>query len=343
MKVLVTGGAGLVGTECCKLFAGEGWDVVSIDNYMRARIFGADAETKDNIVETRKNFRIEHHELDIRDEKVGELVKNVDVDHAHRGAAVASAFDRDSDRGFRDQCARHAQSPRSARKHNKTAPFIFCSTNKVYGEAPNYFSYKKVGKRLEPHDPSLWDGFDESLRIDRMMHTPFGVSKTAADLYCQEYAHLYGLKTGIFRMGCITGGAAKATELHNWEPFFVKKAMTGELLTVYGHEGYQVRDVIHAADLAKLFLEFIKAPRPGEVYNIGGARKNSISLLESFDLIEKVTGKKMNYKLGPEREADHIWWISDISKARLHYPAWDIRIGLEEAFTDIFEALAKAA
>ncbi len=343
MRVLVTGGAGLVGTECCKLFAGEGWDVVSVDNYMRARIFGAEAETKGNILATRKNFRIEHHELDIRDEKVGELVKSVDViihtaaQPSHPRSIEIPVED------FEINALGTLNLLEATRKHNKNAPFIFCSTNKVYGEAPNYFSYKKVGKRLEPHDPSLWDGFDEQLRIDRMMHTPFGVSKTAADLYSQEYAHLYGLKTGIFRMGCITGGAAKATELHNWEPFFVKKAMTGERLTVYGHEGYQVRDVIHAADLAKLFLEFIKAPRPGEVYNIGGARKNSISLLESFDLIEKVTRKKMNYKLGPEREADHIWWISDISKARLHYPAWDIRIGLEEAFTDIFEALSKAA
>lgn len=121
----------------------------------------------------------------------------------------------------------------AARKHNKDAPFVFCSTNKVYGEAPNYCSYKKTGKRFEPVDRSLWDGFDESLRIDRMMHTPFGVSKAAADLYCQEYAHLYELKTGVFRMGCITSGAANATEMHNWEPFFVKKAISGE--TLIGH------------------------------------------------------------------------------------------------------------
>jgi CDP-paratose 2-epimerase len=343
MRVLVTGGAGLVGTECCKLFASEGCDVVSIDNYMRARIFGAEAETKDNIQQTRKNYRIEHHELDIRDEKVGELVKNADaIIHTAAQPSHPRSIEIPME-DFEINALGTLNLLEAARKYNKAAPFIFCSTNKVYGEAPNFFAYKKVGKRLEPHDPALWDGFDESLRLDRMMHTPLGVSKTAADLYCQEYAYLYGLKTGIFRMGCITGGAAKATELHNWEPFFVKKAMTGEQLTVYGHGGFQVRDVIHAADLAKLFLEFIKAPRPGEVYNVGGARKNSISLLESFDLIEKVTGRAMNYKLGPQREADHIWYISDISKARLHYPAWDIRIGLEEAFTDIFEALSKAA
>jgi CDP-paratose 2-epimerase len=225
------------------------------------------------------------------------------------------------------------------RKYNKDATFIFCSSNKVYGETPNYFSYKRVNKRLEPLNPSLMNGFDETLHIDRNMHTPFGVSKVAADLYTQEYAYLYGLKTGVFRMGCITGGAAKAVEMHNWEPFFMKKALTGEILTVFGYDGFQVRDVIHAKDLAKLYYEFIKNPRPGEVYNIGGGRKNSISILESFDLIEKITGKKMNYELGPQREADHIWWISNINKARNHFPNWDIKINLKDVFTEIYETL----
>jgi CDP-paratose 2-epimerase len=225
------------------------------------------------------------------------------------------------------------------RKYNNKIPFVFCSTNKVYGEMPNFFSYKKVDKRFEPVDPSIWGGFDESLRIDQNMHTPFGVSKVAADLYTQEYAKLYNLKAAAFRMGCISGGAAKAVEMHNWEPFFVKKALTGEKLTVFGYKGFQVRDVIHARDLAKLFLEYINNPRGGEVYNIGGARKNSISMLESFDLIKKITGKEMNFDHGDQRKADHQWWISNINKARSHYN-WDIKIGLNEIFKDIYEALA---
>lgn len=342
MKVLVTGGAGLVGTESCKLFASEGWEVISVDNYSRAKIFGKDAETKGNIDATRKEFNIEHHEMDIRDEKIAELVKGVDaVVHTAAQPSHPRSIEIPME-DFQINAYGTLFLLEAVRKHNKDVPFVFCSTNKVYGEAPNYFSYKKVGKRLEPLDPSLCDGFDETLRLDRMMHTPFGVSKVAADLYCQEYAHLYGMKTGVFRMGCITGGAAKAVEMHNWEPFFVKKAMTGEELTIFGHGGYQVRDVIHAADLAKLFFEFVKAPRPGHAYNIGGARGNSISLLEAIDLIEKVTGKQMKYKLGPEREADHIWWISNISKARLHYPKWDIRIRLEDVFRDIYGALSRA-
>ncbi|MEK6982249.1 MAG: NAD-dependent epimerase/dehydratase family protein [Candidatus Micrarchaeota archaeon] len=341
MKVLITGGAGLVGTECCKLFGKENWEIISVDNYGRAKIFGEDAQTKSNMQQTRKEYNIEHHEMDIRDEKIGELVKKVDaVIHTAAQPSHPKSIEIPME-DFQINAYGTLFMLEQVRKHNKDVPFVFCSTNKVYGEAPNYFSYKKVGKRLEPYDPSLNDGFDESLRLDRMMHTPFGVSKVAADLYTQEYAHLYGLKTGVFRMGCITGGAAKATELHNWEPFFVKKAMTGEQLTIFGHEGYQVRDVIHAADLAKVFYEFVKRPRPGEVYNMGGARQNSISLLESFDLIEEVTGKKMNYKLGPAREADHIWWISNINKAKAHFPLWSLRIGLKDVFEDIYQALSR--
>jgi CDP-paratose 2-epimerase len=226
------------------------------------------------------------------------------------------------------------------RKHNKDAVFVFCSTNKVYGDSPNYFAYRKVGKRYEPVDPTLWDGFDETLRIDRCMHTPFGVSKVAADLYTQEYAKLYGLKTGVFRMGCITGGVAKAVEIHNWEPYFVKKALTGEKLTIYGYEGYQVRDIIHAKDLARLFYEFVNNPRAGEVYNVGGGRRNSISLLEAIDLIEEITGERLEYDFGSTREGDHIWWITNISKARSHYPSWDITMDLKTIFKEIYESLA---
>ncbi len=341
MKILITGGAGLVGSECCKLFAKENWEVISVDNYTRGKLFGTESETSVTMREMKKEYSIEHHEMDIRDPKIGTLVKDVDaVIHTAAQPSHPKSIEIPME-DFQINAHGTLSVLEAVRHNNKDVPFVFCSTNKVYGEAPNYFSYKKVGKRFEPIDPSLGDGFDESLRLDQMMHTPFGVSKVAADLYCQEYAHLYGLKTGIFRMGCITGGAAKAAEMHNWEPFFVKKALKGEELTIFGHDGYQVRDVIHAGDLAKLFFEFVKHPRPGQVYNIGGSRKNSISLLEAIDLIEDVTKKKMKYKMGPEREADHIWWISNINKARNHFPNWDIRISLREVFEEITDALKK--
>jgi CDP-paratose 2-epimerase len=340
MKILVTGGAGLVGSECCKLFSELGNTVISVDNYYRGKFFGKEGDTKSNIEQAKKDFDIEHHEIDIRDEKIVDLIKRAD-------AVVHTAAQPSHPRSieipvedFQINAWGTLFLLEAVRKHNKDAPFVFCSTNKVYGEVPNYFSYKKVGKRYEPVDIHLMNGFNESLQIDRCMHTPFGVSKVAGDLYAQEYALLYGLKTGIFRMGCISGGAAKAVEMHNWEPFFIRKALAGETLKVYGHGGYQVRDVIHARDLAKLFHGFIKDPRPGEVYNIGGGRTNSVSLLESFDIIEKLTGKSINFEHAPEREADHIWWISDIGKVKSHYPKWDIRISLEDVFKDIYESLA---
>jgi CDP-paratose 2-epimerase len=287
----------------------------------------------------KKEYNIEHYDMDIRDEKIVPLLKKVQaVIHTAAQPSHPKSIEIPIE-DFQINSFGTLSLLENLRKHNNNAVFVYCSTNKVYGDTPNFFSYKEVNKRLEPVSPSLVDGFDENLRTDRCMHTPFGVSKLAADTYTQEYALLYGLKTGVFRMGCITGGAAKAVEMHNWEPYFIKKALTGETLTIYGYGGYQVRDVIHAADLADLFLEFIKNPRAGEVYNVGGSRQNSISLLESFDLIESITGKKLNYKHGPPREADHIWWISNISKAMLHYPTWKLKRGLKETFTEIYNVL----
>lgn len=337
--VLITGGAGLVGSECCKLFSELGWNVISVDNYMRKRLFGSEGNTKDTMQKIRAKYDIEHHEIDIRDHEILPLIKRADaVIHSASQPSHPKSIEIPVE-DFNINAWGTLYLLECVRRYNREIPFVFCSTNKVYGEMPNYYSYIKVGKRFEPVDSSLREGFDESQRIDRVMHTPFGVSKATGDLYAQEYASLYGLKTGIFRMGCITGGAAKAVEMHNWEPYFVRKALTGEILNIYGHEGFQVRDVIHARDLAGLFLQFIQNPRPGEVYNIGGGRKNSISLLEAIDLIEEITGKKLTYRLEKEREADHIWWISNINKARSHYK-WDVKIGLKEIFSEIHEALS---
>lgn len=338
MKVLVTGGAGLVGSESCRLLAEEGHQPISVDNYQRGEIFGNEGDTQPTLERLQEDFDVEHHDLDIRDEAFLALLEDCDaVIHtaaqpSHPKSIETPLEDFDINASATLTMLEHL------RNHNPDATFVFCSTNKVYGEVPNYFAYEKEKERFEPEDPTLRDGFDESLRIDQSAHTPFGVSKVAADLYTQEYSRLYDLTTGVFRMGCITGGAARAVEMHNWEPFFVKKALTGEKLTVFGYEGYQVRDVIHARDLAKLFYEYLRDPRPGEVYNVGGGRENSISLLESFDLIERITGKSMNYEHGEQREADHQWWISDTTKARNHYD-WEIEIGLEEIFRDIYDAL----
>jgi len=337
MKVLVTGGAGLVGSECSRLFAERGWDVIAVDNYMRGKIFGKEGDTSITMKRLLKDYNIKHYEIDIRDEKIIEILKGVDaVIHTAAQPSHPKSIELPLE-DFQINAWGTLFLLENIRRYNKDATFVYCSTNKVYGDAPNYYSYKIVGKRYEPVDPQLWDGFDESLRIDRTLHTPFGVSKTAADLYVQEYARLYCLKTGVFRMGCITGGRAMAVEQHNWEPYFMKKALTGEVLTIYGYKGYQVRDVIHARDLARLFYEFVNNPRSGEVYNVGGGRGNSISLLEAIDLIEEITGKRIKYNFGPEREGDHIWWITNLKKVRTHYPNWDITINLKEIFREIYE------
>lgn len=337
--ILVTGGAGLVGTECCRLLADHGYDVISVDNYGRGEIFGSEGDTEHNARKHLDVDRIDHHVMDIRDEELANIVAGVDgVIHAAAQPSHPKSIEIPYE-DFDINTRATLEILETIRKENSEIPFVFTSTNKVYGEVPNFFSYEKVGKRFEPVDETLCAGFDESLRIDQNMHTPFGVSKTAADLYVQEYARMYGIDAACFRMGCITGGAARAVELHNWEPYFVKHALTGEELTIYGYEGYQVRDVIHARDLANLFRRYLEDPRPGEVYNIGGGRKNSISLLESIDLIEDVTGNRLGFTYGEKRQADHKWWISDLSKVKSHYPDWELTYDLQEIFQEISDTL----
>jgi CDP-paratose 2-epimerase len=336
-KILVTGGAGLVGSECCRVFTDAGYDVISVDNYMRSEFFGSEGNTEVNVTDQRAS--VDHREIDIRDEEMVDIIKNVDgVVHNASQPSHPKSIDIPME-DFDVNAFGTVNLLEIVREHNPNIPFIFASTNKVYGEVPNFYSYERVGERFEPVDPTIRDGFDESLRIDQNKHTPFGVSKAAADLYTQEYAHLYGLDAASFRMGCITGGAARAVEMHNWEPYFVKLALLEEKLTIFGYEGYQVRDVIHARDLARLFLRYIEDPRSGEVYNVGGGRENSISLRESFDLIEDITGKRLEYEYGEQREADHQWWITDLNKVRRHYPDWEQEFTVRETFENIAASL----
>lgn len=338
MKILVTGGAGLVGTECCRYFAEKGHQVISVDNYMRGVFFGKQGSTKSNVNSVLKQYpNITHYEIDIRDErKMPKLIEQVDaIIHTAAQPSHPKSIEIPLD-DFSVNAEGTLKLLEWTRQKNPKAVFVFCSTNKVYGDWPNTLSYIEKKTR---YDFKEIDAIDESAPLDQSMHTPLGVSKVAADLYTQEYARLYGLPTGVFRMGCITGSVAKAVEQHNWEPHFVKTALSGKTLKVFGHKGKQVRDVIHARDLATLFERFIAKPRPGEVYNIGGGRQNSISLLESFDLIKSITGKKMNYELHPEREGDHRVYISDLTKVKSHYPGWDLTLELNAIFEEIYQGL----
>lgn len=342
MKVLVTGGAGLVGSYCCEYYASQGHQVTSVDNFMRGKLFGEMGNTKSNVdfLLNRFDKNIEFHQADIRDiEKIKELIINADlIIHTAAQPSHPKSIEIPID-DFQINAWGTLQLLETTRKFNDDAVFINCSTNKVYGENPN--TIPEIIEKETRYDYADIDGIDESLPLDNTIHTPFGVSKVAADLYGQEYGKLYGLKVGTFRMGCITGPYAKAVELHNWEPYFLWVNMSGQTLNVFGFKGKQVRDVIDARDLVRAFDLFAKKPKPGEAYNMGGGRKNSISLLESFTLIESITGKPMKWVLKPKREGDHQVYITDLSKFKSHYPEWDIQIGLKQVFTDIHNWLAK--
>lgn len=349
--VLITGSAGLVGSECSKLFATvkggadiiEGWNVIAIDNFFRGKTFGKEADTAENAVILKEQYGIETINIDFADDAIIDYIKQADaiIHNASQPSHPKSVEIPLKD--FTTNTAKTLMLLEYVRKYNPKAVFVFSSTNKCYGEAPNYYGYRKVGKRYEPIDKQIWDGFDEKTRTDAILHTPFGVSKLSADMYVQEYAKLYKLRTGIFRMGCISGGMSKASEYQNWIPFFIKKALTGEKLSIYGHEGYQVRDIIHASDLAVLYLQFINSADidkiAGEVYNIGGGRANSISLLEAIDLIEEITGRRINYEFAPERDADHQWWITNMNKIKNAFPLWGITKDLWAIFQDIYWSL----
>lgn len=339
-KVLVTGGAGLIGSACCELFSKKGWDVISVDNDTRQKIFGKEASTQANVKEDKYFERIDYRSFDIRDEAgMEKTVKEVDaIVHLAAQPSHPRSLEIPME-DFKINAFGSLLLLELARKNNSEIPMAFMSSNKVYGDYPNYFNYKIVGKRFEN---TALDSFDESLPIDHCGHTPFGVSKVAADLYFQEYGINYGMKTATFRGGCLTGKNSRAVEMHGYLPYIVKCALSGTEYTVYGG-GYRVRDQIHSSDVASALLEFVKNPKPsptghyGQAYNLGGERENSISIFETIDAIEAKSGKKLKFKEGMERESDHIWWISDMGKFKSHYPSWKREKSLDDIFNEIIE------
>ncbi|MEM5814509.1 MAG: SDR family NAD(P)-dependent oxidoreductase [Candidatus Aenigmatarchaeota archaeon] len=342
MKVLVTGGLGLIGSACCKHFADKGWEVIAVDNNTRQAIFGADASTAvtadEEDVFSRKGVEIV--EADIRDkDKMEKIIKNVDaVVHLAAQPSHPRSLEIPME-DFQINAFGTLQLLELTRQHNHGVPFAFMSTNKVYGDYPNYFNYKIVGKRYEN---TAVDSFDEQLPIDRCGHTPFGVSKAAADLYTQEYGINYGMKTATFRGGCLTGKNSRAVEMHGYLPYIIKCALLGQHYNIYGG-GYRVRDQIHSSDVASAIYEFINRPKPnalgqyGQAYNIGGGRQNSISIFETIDAIKAKTGIDLKWTEAKERESDHIWWISNNSKLQSDYPKWKITKNLDFIFNEILE------
>jgi len=342
-KILVTGSSGLIGSEVCTFFAGQGFEVHGIDNNQRAAFFGKSGDTRWNqrrLQETLTGFL--HHEEDIRNrEKIHSLVNDVHPDLIVHTAAQPS-HDRAADIPFDDfdtNAVGTLNLLQAARCSCKDAPFIHMSTNKVYGDRPNTIPLKELETRWDYDDPAFENGIDESFSIDQSKHSLFGASKVASDILVQEYGRYFGMPTCCLRGGCLTGPNHSGVELHGFLSYLVKCNAEGMLYKVFGFKGKQVRDNIHATDVARFMYEFYENPRTAEVYNIGGGKGNSCSILEAFDLAERFSGKKQEFKYMDEnRIGDHICYYSDLRKMKTHYPAWDITVSLETIVEQIVQA-----
>ncbi len=348
---IVTGSGGLIGSESAAHFVRRGYDVVGLENDMRARFFGPEASTQPTTDRLRNELgdSFRSLEVDIRDT---DAVERVFAEH--RGSlelVIHTAAQPSHDWAASDPQTDFAVNANgtlnlldATRRHAPEATFIFCSTNKVYGDLPNALPLVENPRRLElPSDHRYFRGIDTSMSIDSSTHSLFGVSKAAADLLVQEYGRYFDLPTVCFRGGCLTGPNHAGTRLHGFLSYLMRCTMTGEPYTVFGYGGRQVRDNIHSADLVAAFAAFHAAPRAGAVYNIGGGRASNCSMIEAIALCEEVTGQKLKWELSDQnRIGDHRWWISDLEPFRSDYPAWDISYDVRGVLQEIHEQNADA-
>lgn len=343
--VVVTGACGLIGAESVRHFSASGHTVVGIDNNMREYFFGADGST--NWVREsleREVPRYVHADVDIRDAdainrifakygKAVSLVVHTAAQPSHDWAAREPLTD------FSVNATGTLVLLEAVRTHAPDAVFIFTSTNKVYGDTPNLLPLVETETRweIESNHP-FHRGIDESMSIDQSKHSLFGASKVAADVLVQEYGRYFGLRSGVFRGGCLTGPGHSGAQLHGFLAYLVKCVATGRPYTIFGYKGKQVRDNIHSADLVAAFESFYRAPRVGEVYNIGGGRQSNCSMLEAIALAEARAGRKLELTYSEvARSGDHIWYVSDLSRFKSHYPSWDIRHDVPEIISQIYE------
>lgn len=342
-KLLVTGSSGLIGSEVCMHFAGLGWEIHGIDNNQRAVFFGPQGDTRWNqqrLQETVKRFH--HHELDIRDRQgVIDLVASIRPDAIVHTAAQPS-HDRAAAIPFDDfdtNAVGTLNLLEATRRYSTEIPFAHMSTNKVYGDAPNLIPMTELDTRWDYADSTYDNGIPETFTIDQSKHSLFGASKVAADVMVQEYGRYFNMPTCCLRGGCLTGPNHTGVELHGFLSYLVKCNLEGKKYTVFGYKGKQVRDNIHSYDVARFIEEFISAPRAGEVYNLGGGKQNTCSILEAFSIAESFTGNAMQYQYDEKnREGDHICYYSDLRKMKAHYPGWDITKTLTDTIREIVES-----
>ena len=342
-KLLVTGSSGLIGSEVCVHFAGLGWEIHGADNNGRAVFFGPNGDTRWNQSRLQQQLpSFVHHEVDIRDRNgVLSLLETVRPDAIVHTAAQPS-HDLAAKMPFADfdtNAVGTMNMLEATRQFAAESPFVHMSTNKVYGDTPNCLPLKELETRWEYADDADFGGIRESLSIDQCKHSLFGASKVAADIMVQEYGRYFDMPTCCLRGGCLTGPNHSGVELHGFLSYLVKCNLEERNYNVFGYLGKQVRDNIHSLDVARFIDAFVAAPRVGEVYNLGGGRSNSCSILEAFDRIAAVSGKPMRYEyVDKNREGDHMCYISDLSKIKDHYPQWDITKSLDDIFTEIHDA-----
>lgn len=341
--MIVTGSSGLIGSEVVSYFCEQGWNVVGIDNNMRADFFGPQGDTQWNRKRLEERYTgFKHVELDIRNRQgIQALFKEIRP-HAVIHTAAQPSHDLAASRPFDDfdvNAVGTLNLLEANRLTNPDVPFIHMSTNKVYGDAPNEIRLTETETRWDYADPDFADGIKETFRIDQSKHSLFGASKVAADIMVQEYGRYFGMPSCCLRGGCLTGPNHSGVELHGFLSYLVKCNLEGKTYRIYGYKGKQVRDNIHSLDVVRFMEAFLDSPRVGEVYNIGGGRSNSVSILEAFKLVEGISGKKMIYEyVDQARQGDHICYISNLDKMRKHYPMWDIRIDLFQTVKEIHDA-----
>lgn len=344
MNVLVTGSSGLIGSEAVTFFDQLGFAITGIDNNMRADFFGTKGDTtwnRQRLERTCRHFR--HTSLDIRDRQGLEDLFSRDRFDLIIHAAAQPSHDLAAQRPIDDfevNAVGTLNILEAYRRHCPEAVFIHVSTNKVYGDAPNRIPLKELETRWDYSDPALVQGIPEDFPIDQSLHSLFGASKLAGDILAQEFGRYFGLKTGIFRAGCMTGPYHAGVELHGFLNYLVLVALREGPYTIYGYKGKQVRDQIHSHDVINAFWHFAQTPRPGEVYNLGGGKANAASLLECVEAVHRLTGKRPQLSYTDRnRVGDHICYYSDLSKLRSHFPDWEPRYSLEEILEEMISHL----
>ncbi len=343
--ILVTGSAGLIGSESVRFFASKGFTVVGIDNNMRQVFFGEDASTEWNRKRLSEEYGDQyiHYNVDIREhEAISEIFKTYssDLDLIVHTAAQPSHdwAAKDPFMDFSVNANGTLVLLENTRKYCPEAVFIFCSTNKVYGDTPNYLPLIEQELRWEIEaSHHSHQGIDETMSIDQSKHSLFGASKVAADILVQEYGRYFNMKTASFRGGCLTGPSHSGTQLHGFLSYLMKCTVTSQPYQVFGYKGKQVRDNIHSYDLVNAFYHFYQAPRVAEVYNIGGSRHSNCSMLEAVQTCEVIADKKLNWTyVETNRSGDHIWWISDVQKFKEHYPSWELTYNVTDILKEIY-------